>query len=384
MCSPPEHIKVGGVFDGELSLRQLRYAGLFEAIRIRKSGFAYRASFRVFANGYQILVDGLGKKRAGVAAEGGRGEGDREACGEILKEMTSRGVLETSNWVLGTSRVFLKTNMHRTLLEREKVSRVTVFALRIQAVVGLFLLRRRAIARVKALRREQRAEAVVAEEYAGAAVVLQKSWRRAAVLLLMKSMHSLIELRRVLARREVSKVKALLVEIDKQLDDGKGGGGGVAGAGGVQVQVQGVQVQGVQVQGVQREVKVARVMVRLMEIQEKLVTDVTDALKGGRVADLDRLLVKAERLEMGQNPVVMEARAELWRLSEKRRVMQAMVAFLRNEDQFTESILSTLKQAQEIGIEPTFIARVHEVYEAAGPRLKTRNRLRAVVETVDR
>eukprot|EP00601_Ochromonadales_sp_CCMP2298_P023667 CAMPEP_0173273484 /NCGR_PEP_ID=MMETSP1143-20121109/1925_1 /TAXON_ID=483371 /ORGANISM="non described non described, Strain CCMP2298" /LENGTH=675 /DNA_ID=CAMNT_0014210219 /DNA_START=96 /DNA_END=2120 /DNA_ORIENTATION=- len=42
-CVKPNHLKVGGVFDGELSLRQLRYAGLFEAIRIRKSGFAYRA-----------------------------------------------------------------------------------------------------------------------------------------------------------------------------------------------------------------------------------------------------------------------------------------------------------------------------------------------------
>ena len=47
------------MFQGPLALQQLRYAGLFEAIRIRKSGFAYRAGFKAFAGAYQVLLDGL-------------------------------------------------------------------------------------------------------------------------------------------------------------------------------------------------------------------------------------------------------------------------------------------------------------------------------------
>jgi hypothetical protein len=50
---------------------------------------------------------------------------------------------------------------------------------------------------------------------------------------------------------------------------------------------------------------------------------------GSRVSDLDRLVLKAERLEMGQHRAVLKARGELIRLSEKRRVMMRMVAFLQ-------------------------------------------------------
>jgi hypothetical protein len=76
---------VGGIFDGQLALRQLRYAGLFEAIRIRKSGYAYRATFRVFANSYQILVDGMTKKRESNSL------GDQDCCRAILAQVTAGG-----------------------------------------------------------------------------------------------------------------------------------------------------------------------------------------------------------------------------------------------------------------------------------------------------
>ena len=57
-CIKPNADKVPSKLDGFLALRQLRYAGLFEAIRIRKSGFAYRSVHSVFANTFQELVDG--------------------------------------------------------------------------------------------------------------------------------------------------------------------------------------------------------------------------------------------------------------------------------------------------------------------------------------
>lgn len=37
-CVKPNQLKAPQMMDGVLTLRQLRYAGLFEAIRIRKSG----------------------------------------------------------------------------------------------------------------------------------------------------------------------------------------------------------------------------------------------------------------------------------------------------------------------------------------------------------
>lgn len=61
-CVKPNHAKKPTQFDGTLALRQLRYAGLFEAIRIRQSGYAYRCTLDAFARQYTILVDGLLKE----------------------------------------------------------------------------------------------------------------------------------------------------------------------------------------------------------------------------------------------------------------------------------------------------------------------------------
>jgi myosin heavy subunit len=43
-------------FEGALCLRQLKYAGLFEAIRIRKSGFFYRHPNTQFYGAYWMLA----------------------------------------------------------------------------------------------------------------------------------------------------------------------------------------------------------------------------------------------------------------------------------------------------------------------------------------
>lgn len=209
-CVKPNHQKVGGIFDGQLALRQLRYAGLFEAIRIRKSGFAYRATFRVFANSYQILVDGMTKKRKTNVLS------DQDCCKLILEQTTVEKHLDQTCWFVGSSKVFLKTNAHRTILERLKVTRVTVYALRLQASCRAFVARMKANRiRYAALKEKARADSE-RDKANRAAKVIQKYIRRKLVILMMRSMHSLIELRKVLARKEVSKVKACLEKIDQQ------------------------------------------------------------------------------------------------------------------------------------------------------------------------
>ena len=51
-CVKPNMAKKPSIFESPLSLRQLRYAGLFEAISIRKSGYAYR-------NGHKVSLSSL-------------------------------------------------------------------------------------------------------------------------------------------------------------------------------------------------------------------------------------------------------------------------------------------------------------------------------------
>jgi hypothetical protein len=47
----------------------------------------------------------------------------------------------------------------------------------------------------------------------------------------------------------------------------------------------------------------------------------------------------------------------LMRLHAKRQIMSNMVAFLKNEDEFTETIMATLHAAEDHGIDPEFIQR---------------------------
>jgi hypothetical protein len=45
------------------------------------------------------------------------------------------------------------------------------------------------------------------------------------------------------------------------------------------------------------------------------------------------------------------------RLHAKRQIMSNMVAFLKNEDEFTETIMATLHAAEDHGIDAEFIQR---------------------------
>jgi hypothetical protein len=47
----------------------------------------------------------------------------------------------------------------------------------------------------------------------------------------------------------------------------------------------------------------------------------------------------------------------LLKLHAKRQIMSSMVAFLKNEEEFTETILATLHAAAEHGIDPEFIEK---------------------------
>ena len=49
-------------------------------------------------------------------------------------------------------------------------------------------------------------------------------------------------------------------------------------------------------------------MVRLLEIQEKLKVELALAVEKSDSAELNRLIVKAEKLEMGTEPQVMAAK----------------------------------------------------------------------------
>lgn len=77
------------------------------------------------------------------------------------------------------------------------------------------------------------------------------------------------------------------------------------------------------------QVKVAQTMVKLIIIQDKYISQLTSAIATENVTELNRLLVKADRLDLAAHPSVLAASELLERLHDKRNVMQEMVDFLR-------------------------------------------------------
>nr|XP_015812974.2 unconventional myosin-VIIa [Nothobranchius furzeri] len=145
-CFKPNNDKQSEMFDRELCLRQLRYSGMMDTIRIRKLGYPVRHTFEDFLNRYRVLLkttvcDPTTSKAA--------------ACCEAICKAVIKG---RDEWKIGRNQIFLK-DAHDVVLERlreEELSRVAVVIQRV--MLGhrdrkSFLKKRRA------------------------AVVLQKHWR---------------------------------------------------------------------------------------------------------------------------------------------------------------------------------------------------------------
>ena len=110
-CIKSNHEKEPRKFTGTLCLDQLKYAGLFEAIRIRKAGFSYRALHKMFSRRFSIVKDGLVKSLKFKKVS------EMDACRAALEEATRAGAITRGNWEVGKTKVFLKDSNDKAALE---------------------------------------------------------------------------------------------------------------------------------------------------------------------------------------------------------------------------------------------------------------------------
>ncbi|KAG7227320.1 hypothetical protein INR49_000324 [Caranx melampygus] len=120
-CFKPNKDKQSQVFDRELCMRQLRYSGMMDTIRIRNLGFPVRHTFEDFLKRYRVLLKTTicDPKRETAAA-----------CCEAICKTVIRGEDE---WKIGSTKIFLK-DAHDAILERlreQELSRVAVVIQRV-------------------------------------------------------------------------------------------------------------------------------------------------------------------------------------------------------------------------------------------------------------
>ncbi|KAM6157819.1 unconventional myosin-VIIa isoform 3-T3 [Rhynchocyon petersi] len=124
-CIKPNEFKKPMLFDRHLCVRQLRYSGMMETIRIRRAGYPIRYSFVEFVERYRVLLPGV---KPAYKQDDLKGTCQRMA----------EAVLGThDDWQIGKTKIFLKDH-HDMLLEVERDKAITDRVILLQKVIRGF------------------------------------------------------------------------------------------------------------------------------------------------------------------------------------------------------------------------------------------------------
>ncbi|XP_024893243.1 unconventional myosin-XV isoform X1 [Temnothorax curvispinosus] len=129
-CIKPNTEKAPMKFDMPCVLEQLRYTGMLETIRIRKTGYPVRLLFGHFVDRYRYLV----------STHLPRGAPNKELCRLILDKAAPKEA--QSQYQLGLTRVFLRESLERAL-EYNRALILERAAITVQRYTRGFLARRR-------------------------------------------------------------------------------------------------------------------------------------------------------------------------------------------------------------------------------------------------
>ncbi|KAM5165557.1 unconventional myosin-VIIb [Mantella aurantiaca] len=136
-CVKPNEYKKPLLFDRELCIRQLRYSGMMETIRIRKAGYPIRYSFSDFFHRFRVLLP-LGSQS--------RNKWDHQACSIDICDAV---IGKHEDWKVGKTKLFLK-DFHDTKLEVEREKALIHKAVIIQKVLRGYKDRKRFLQQRKA------------------------------------------------------------------------------------------------------------------------------------------------------------------------------------------------------------------------------------------
>eukprot|EP00474_Spongospora_subterranea_P009779 CRZ10237.1 hypothetical protein [Spongospora subterranea] len=129
-CIKPNEEKRTGYVDEPMVLHQIKYLGLLENVRVRRAGFAYRMEYSRFLARYKMLSPATWPIYNKEASQGTR---------LILQEMK---VAESSQFVMGKTKVFIREPISLFALEEFRSRRLQDLATLIQKVYRSWVARK--------------------------------------------------------------------------------------------------------------------------------------------------------------------------------------------------------------------------------------------------
>ncbi|XP_051034128.1 unconventional myosin-IXb isoform X3 [Phodopus roborovskii] len=150
-------------FDDELVLQQLRYTGMLETVRIRRSGYSAKYTFQDFTDQFQVLLPR-----------------DVQPCREAIAALLGKLQVDGRNYQIGKTKVFLKETERQALQERlhgEVLRRILLLQSWFRMVLERrhFLQMKHAALAIQACWRSYQVRRAL--ERTQAAVYLQAAWR---------------------------------------------------------------------------------------------------------------------------------------------------------------------------------------------------------------
>jgi myosin heavy subunit len=98
-CIKPNLNKAAGSFMSGEVLKQLRYSGMMEAIRIRREGYAFREEHASFYNRFSVLLTAKDL------------EGEELSIVQLVKVLSKRLHVTGIDWQIGHSKIFLRREL---------------------------------------------------------------------------------------------------------------------------------------------------------------------------------------------------------------------------------------------------------------------------------
>lgn len=154
-CVKPNNYKSADLFEHEMVLNQLLYAGVLETVRIRRQGYPFRETYlefwrRAHNDGFVYLVDPSKRPPppppANYVPDGSsRKLQDASATPEVVAEaregtiLLCSAVLPEGSWALGHTKIFLKDSALAAILLAFR----TRYAIVIQSAIRMFLARKK-------------------------------------------------------------------------------------------------------------------------------------------------------------------------------------------------------------------------------------------------
>ncbi|KAM5326969.1 unconventional myosin-VIIb isoform 1-T1 [Glossophaga mutica] len=121
-CIKPNEYKKPLLFDRELCLRQLRYSGMLETVRIRQAGFPLRYTFQQFSQRFRVLLPSASRRQL------------QDKFRQMTLCIAEMWLGTDTDWKMGKTKIFLKDNQN-TLLEVQRSQALEKAAINIQRVL---------------------------------------------------------------------------------------------------------------------------------------------------------------------------------------------------------------------------------------------------------